>query len=448
MAYTRPGWQRAIAICACLVFLCCFYGSLSVQAVFGIDDIIIGGVTEVVFETAVNLLLLGLAGSGLDGEVKDAAASANTPVLDWLSGKAQQFIASLDGNFTPIGFARAIANSVAYNSDGTLIFGDFAGSMVDQFARWLDGEGDIAISSGGVSSGVINTSIGNVYQLKAGEMYTDSSTSNTIVSTVDILMWRSSTGSYYLCGQSTTAGNFTVSYNGSTQTYSLSLFNGYYIVNIQWVGNFYTGLPAIPYSAPQAIDFSSTGATSGLDVWNEDAPDGWVLDPTGLIGDAVAGLQGAIANVGDYIGTLADVIAGVANPALPIPGIGDIAIDIPADITIPVDVALPEDVVTDEPIAGTDEATPYPGTGDYTLALADFFPFCIPFDIYKMLSLLAADPVAPSFTWQFYTPGGGTIPIDVDLSGFNTVAAVLRAVETLAFCVGLGFVTKKLLFGS
>ena len=39
------------------------------------------------------------------------------------------------------------------------------------------------------------------------------------------------------------------------------------------------------------------------------------------------------------------------------------------------------------------------GSGDYTFQVRDFFPFCVPFDLYDMLNCLAADPVAPRFDW-------------------------------------------------
>lgn len=83
---------------------------------------------------------------------------------------------------------------------------------------------------------------------------------------------------------------------------------------------------------------------------------------------------------------------------------------------------------------------------DYTFDLHDFFPFCIPFDIYDMLSVLAADPVAPSFDYSFPVLGV-THTVRVDLSSFDTVAQILRTAEALAFAIGLAFVTKKLIQG-
>lgn len=90
-------------------------------------------------------------------------------------------------------------------------------------------------------------------------------------------------------------------------------------------------------------------------------------------------------------------------------------------------------------------------TGNYTVALSDLFPFCIPFDLYNIISCFKADPVAPSaeitipvgydgteFTWETYT---------VDLSMFDPVASVVRVLEYVAFIIGLMLVTRKLIEG-
>lgn len=93
-----------------------------------------------------------------------------------------------------------------------------------------------------------------------------------------------------------------------------------------------------------------------------------------------------------------------------------------------------------EEVGGEDmsqEASEYQVTG-----LADVFPFCIPFDIYSFFECLAADPVAPSFTWRFYVPGICDEEITVDLAVFNTVAQIVRTMELLAFIVGLALVTR------
>lgn len=99
-------------------------------------------------------------------------------------------------------------------------------------------------------------------------------------------------------------------------------------------------------------------------------------------------------------------------------------------------------------VSGTvaEEEPEYVITGPVSVSgLDDIFPFCIPFDLYHMCEALAADPVAPHFEWRFYVPRIVDYTIVIDLSGFNTVAQILRVMETLLFCVGLAFETRKLI---
>lgn len=76
-----------------------------------------------------------------------------------------------------------------------------------------------------------------------------------------------------------------------------------------------------------------------------------------------------------------------------------------------------------------------------TIDLRKFFPFCIPFDIYDIFVAFAADPVAPHFQWDIDI-WDYTWSIDLDLSAWDEVAAILRRLELLAFIVGLGLVTR------
>ena len=86
--------------------------------------------------------------------------------------------------------------------------------------------------------------------------------------------------------------------------------------------------------------------------------------------------------------------------------------------------------------------------GEYIVpGLQNVFPFCIPFDLYNFVACLAADPVAPSFTWRFYVPGICDESIEIDLSEFDAAAQILRTMELLLFCVGLAFVTRKIIRG-
>lgn len=79
--------------------------------------------------------------------------------------------------------------------------------------------------------------------------------------------------------------------------------------------------------------------------------------------------------------------------------------------------------------------------------LTQVFPFCVPFDLYNFLECLDAEPEAPAFTWRIYVPDVVDEEVDVDLSEFETLAQIIRIMELLLFCVGLAFVTRKLIRG-
>lgn len=101
-----------------------------------------------------------------------------------------------------------------------------------------------------------------------------------------------------------------------------------------------------------------------------------------------------------------------------------------------------------EAVQGTQEQTApaqYEAIDDYQLDLTQFFPFCIPWDLHRGLSLLVAEPVAPSINWTVPLPGGGTYTLALDLSEWDGVAQVARTMELLAFVVALAVATKKLI---
>ena len=80
----------------------------------------------------------------------------------------------------------------------------------------------------------------------------------------------------------------------------------------------------------------------------------------------------------------------------------------------------------------------------YSLDLTELFPFCIPFDIYDLLSVLRADPVAPVFELELDF-GVTKAPITVDLSGWSDLASTVRILEVGLFCLGLALGTKELI---
>ena len=81
--------------------------------------------------------------------------------------------------------------------------------------------------------------------------------------------------------------------------------------------------------------------------------------------------------------------------------------------------------------------------------LETVFPFCIPWDVYYLMSALSADPVAPAidFPLNFSNFGLDDYRLSVDFAEYESFAVALRAIEVLGFCVGLALVTRNLIRG-
>lgn len=150
---------------------------------------------------------------------------------------------------------------------------------------------------------------------------------------------------------------------------------------------------------------------------------------------------------------LADEIGKVLDGTVPatdvLPKVGVVPVDTTADKVIGKDQAI-TDAITD----AKDPAATAPAVGSFDLSLADFFPFCIPFDFVNFIRVLKAEPEAPSFKFKFPTGfdgnGGGFAYTEYELSleRFDEVAYWFRKFELLAFIVGLAMATRSMFIRS
>lgn len=74
------------------------------------------------------------------------------------------------------------------------------------------------------------------------------------------------------------------------------------------------------------------------------------------------------------------------------------------------------------------------------------FPFCLVFGLVAIFGLFVADPVAPSFDFPMPDGIGGSLIYTVDLSPFDAVAGVCRALITVVFIIGLIRLTKDVIY--
>jgi hypothetical protein len=119
-------------------------------------------------------------------------------------------------------------------------------------------------------------------------------------------------------------------------------------------------------------------------------------------------------------------------------------------VTASVPALAPEadpDAETD-PEPGTDSDLDIGGSNisNYKYDLSSVFPFCLPFDLVKLLQALDADPVAPCFELPFVVPPLGIdITYTLDFSIFNDLMVYVRLGELVTFIIVLIMATGKLI---
>lgn len=128
----------------------------------------------------------------------------------------------------------------------------------------------------------------------------------------------------------------------------------------------------------------------------------------------------------------------------------DIPFDIPVDQTSgkPMDNTGTDTDNPSKPGEGTDTDKPsvnWPSAGDISLPklIISKFPFCIPFDVARLIGLLEADPKTPIFHVPLKV---GTIlneEIVLDLSQWDNAVRIIRWGELIAFVAGLVLVTRN-----
>lgn len=83
---------------------------------------------------------------------------------------------------------------------------------------------------------------------------------------------------------------------------------------------------------------------------------------------------------------------------------------------------------------------------DFKFDLRELFPFCIPFDIYRLLSSFDADPVAPHVQLPIVIESiGFSYNLDLDFAVWNPVAQAMRTAELIVYAIALAWATGKVI---
>lgn len=231
------------------------------------------------------------------------------------------------------------------------------------------------------------------------------------------------------------------------------------------VGDDFLG-PVYTYPAAQDL-YKSTGTAAGirLDVQTQDGvPDlQAALDGAGVdtVDDLVAGVAAGTvpmskvfsdSKVTPYV--VADTTAGTVVTDL---GVSATATGVKA-VGLTQDLAVPKDL-TNAATYVVKGKTWDPEMSKYKLPLFQYFPFCLPWDIYQVLAAFSADPVAPVFDIPVGKILSGVRSADVSKAAslsakidfgddnWSKVFEVIRILECAGIIVGLCLVAVYLIHG-
>lgn len=83
---------------------------------------------------------------------------------------------------------------------------------------------------------------------------------------------------------------------------------------------------------------------------------------------------------------------------------------------------------------------------DFKFDLRELFPFCIPFDIYRLLSSFDSEPAAPHVQLPIVIDSiNFRYNLDLDFSAWDPVAQAMRTVELIVYAIALAWATGKVI---
>lgn len=394
-----------------------------------------------------------------------------------------------------------IAQGIFVAADGAIQLSNEVGSMITQFANWMFSENMVAPSAGSSTPVQDTATIGSAsITLSTTWSFVGSNGKELMIlnasSPVFVEQYRGQSDSSIAVYAFVADTSFTYSYptgnpDNSVRYYSTYLtstnqsgqklyysngnnpgtYNGDWISTVTYPSGystfseyFRTTTGDVVYN-PGTSDVSDEVFVGTPESWaenkdvlnpsTEDTP--IVLNPDLLnpIIDSLADGQQATMSIIDYLQALQDAWDHALDDVQTAIGtITDTLTGIQEQIAVPQE-AVKNPVITNPGVTPDttpilDPSTVDPGTAVTGLSfdLTQIFPFCIPFDIYAMLATLSATPEAPVYHVHYEGPYNILIDFTVDLSPWDSVAAVLRTVELLAFCIGLAYVTRSMFIRS
>ena len=440
-------------------------------------------------------VILGGMAWGANVELTKASQQAGMTKTQFVQNKINEYCQA--AGKTAGAFNQAILNGTTVLNDGRIKLGNQAVSQIKQFYNWLFDNDMVQESTQGGNIPHITQNGYNIPVLKQGDSV-DVITINgvnynfTYVSgDFDIgLFLRDYNGAIYnlvvFAPASTVTTSIDITYGGNSQTLPLANSDNGYRYSAISIGQYWAdqtlsdSLPMLGSASISTIinSFDGTFNVEGMDnaVSNDTftgSKDDWenvrdnVLNPTdnqsvvvnpGLIGNiTIPADKDYTIDIKSYLEALQKILDKLNEISLP--AIDD-ADGIPNEIEIPDTDVLDPDITKEDdtdlpieddqtPIINDDPPNPQEDP-DLTQAplkfdLKNIFPFCIPFDVKDMISLLQAEPIAPFYTVNWTIPIiNQNLSFTVDLTPFNSVASTCRKMELLIFVIGLAVATRSI----
>lgn len=325
--------------------------------------------------------------------------------------------------------------------------------LLSQFARWIKdkyslGDNDDVNMGEGIGNYLIyGTSTYVGVTVDGNDVYITRLTDDTISLQFGVWLdgsrtffcFASADGSVTPVGLEITVGNngFGVSTQRRQYVYELLLLDYGHTNTYQVLDNIAVGIPVLSaYSnTPEVRQEIISGAGAGRD--DVGVRTGVISIPQVIPDDAEAG--------GIYIPGVTDsttpaeveeiieqsVITGEYPSIRPVP------VEIQDGVTVTDNGVEPGAIVIGS------AQVPVPVTAYQIPDLNTVFPFCIPWDIYRIFLALNAEPRAPVFSFTLNLGRAGIHAISVDLSPWDSVAAICRVGEYAVFVVGLWMVLYR-----
>lgn len=499
----------ALALCMLLVANPCFAASTGVVTVSGgsiATGGLSGGYSQATESAAITLTMALLHGLGVSIKLSQDAINAGQSAYSFVRNKFAEWVGGTsaeeltDSQYDELKKRFEVINGGSnIDPDGKIYFSPAVIALLQKFLKWADERGEISnsiIQGGGSQETVEINGINTLYTQSSPMFNHNVNNANRHIQfnfdkKVVFVQWIGSNAKYpynlgFYCNEPFTG--VAARYNTKPENIlteninsNTNPINGYYYKVYSYnAPDEWTGVGYIPKALNLWLadldgsfvpdDSSGTQENEGLNyegdfdpsVLNNPDDNNLVVNP-----DLVQGLQENNPNqqinipVEQYLEALKQILNQATNPqAVPepipaqdLPTLSPVPVDVPADLPLEWPVELPSspDATPDLPTDNTpvtDPSTPVnpvDALPELTFNLDEYFPFCIPFDVYHLLSKFSADPVTPVFDIGFTEPfTNSNVNFHIDLSPWDSVASAIRTAELGAFIVGLAVASRAI----